>query len=69
MASPKPLTPAEQSRVDYMKVRHAVTKVDAPVIKVHPDNPFLDDTADDETNQIPLSLQGKPFKCLVPRPA
>ena len=69
MASPKPLTPAEQSRVDYMKVRHAVTKVDAPVIKVHPDNPFLDDTADDETNQIPLSQQGMLFKCLVPRPA
>lgn len=69
MASPKPLTPAEQSRVDYMKVRHAVTKDDAPVIKVHPDNPFLSDTSDDEINQIPLSLQGKPFKCLVPRPA
>lgn len=69
MASPKPLTPAEQSRVDYLKVRHAVTKEDAPVIKVHPDNPFLSDTSDDEINQIPLSLQGKPFKCLVPRPA
>lgn len=69
MASPKPLTPAEQSRVDYMKVRHAVTKEDAPIIKVHPDNPFLSDTSDDEINQIPLSLQGKPFKCLVPRPA
>ena len=69
MASPKPLTPAEQSRVDYMKVRRAVTKVPAPVIKVHPDNAFLSDTSDDETNQIPLSLQGKPFKCLVPRPA
>lgn len=69
MASPKPLTPAEQSRVDYLKVRRAVTKADAPVIKVHPDNPFLSDTSDDEANQIPLSQQGKPFKCLVPRPA
>lgn len=69
MASPKPLTPAEQSRVDYMKVRYAVTKADAPIIKVHPDNPFLSDTSDDEINQIPLSLQGKPFKCQVPRPA
>lgn len=68
MASLKPLTPAEQSRVDYLKVRRAVTKVDAPVIKVHSDNPFLGDTSDDEINQIPLSLQGKPFKCLVPRP-
>lgn len=69
MASFKPLTPAEQSRVDYLKVRHAVTKAKAPVIKVHPDNPFLPDTSDDKINQIPLSLQGKPFKCLVPRPA
>ncbi|SNY40885.1 hypothetical protein SAMN05660659_04890 [Pseudomonas sp. LAMO17WK12:I6] len=69
MASRQPLTPAEQSRVDYLKVRRAVTKVPAPVIKVHPDNPFLSDTSDDETNQIPLSQQGKLFKCLVPRPA
>ncbi|MBK5345446.1 hypothetical protein JFU48_29355 [Pseudomonas sp. TH49] len=69
MANPKPLTPAEQSRVDYLKVRRAVTKVDAPVIKVDPENPFLPDTSDDDKNQIPLSLQGKPFKCLVPRPA
>ncbi|WP_338801099.1 hypothetical protein V9L13_00015 [Pseudomonas sp. RSB 5.4] len=69
MASFKPLTPAEQSRADYLKVRHTVTKANAPVIKVHPDNPFLPDTPDDEINQIPVSQQGKPFKCLVPRPA
>ena len=68
MANPKPLTPAEQSRVDYLKVRRAVTSADPAVIEVHPDNPFLPDTSDDDKNQIPLSLQGKPFKCLVPRP-
>ncbi|GGK42310.1 hypothetical protein SAMN04490189_0887 [Pseudomonas koreensis] len=65
----KSLTPAEQSRVNYLKIRHAVTTADAPVIRVHPDNKFLDDEPDDDINQVPLLMQGQPFKCLVDIPA
>ena len=65
----KSLTPAEQSRDNYLKIRHAVTTADAPVIGVHPDNKFLDDEPDDDINQVPLRIQGQPFKCLVDRPA
>jgi hypothetical protein len=68
MASLRSLTPAEQSRVNYVKVRNAVKRLDSPVIRVHPDNAFLDDEPDDAINQIPLRQQGKTFKCLVDRP-
>ncbi|WP_198402856.1 hypothetical protein [Pseudomonas koreensis] len=68
MASLKPLTPAEQSRVNYLKIRHAVTTADAPQLVVHPDNAFLPDEPDDAINQVPLRLQGQVFKCFAARP-
>ncbi|CAI8791473.1 Ig-like_bact domain-containing protein [Pseudomonas sp. IT-347P] len=64
----KKLTPAQQSRRDYRKIRLAAPKMDALPPEIHPDNPLLPDQAGDGKNQVPLSLQGLPLKINVPRP-
>lgn len=64
----KKLTPAQQSRLDYQKLRFATPLMDALPLEIHPDNPLLPATADDPGNQIPRDLQGLPLKVNVPRP-
>lgn len=63
----KKLTPAQQSRLDYKRIRLAAPKMDAEPPQIDPRNPLLPPLGDDK-NQLPLSLQGLPLKVNVPRP-
>ncbi|WP_174245048.1 hypothetical protein [Pseudomonas sp. S49] len=64
----KKLTPAQQSRLDYKRIRLAAPKMDADPPQIHPDNPLLPDQVGDGKNQVPLSLQGLELKVNIPRP-
>jgi len=64
----KKLTPAQQSRLDYKRIRLAAPKMDAEPPEIHPDNPLLPDQVDDGKNQVPRLLQGLELKVNVPRP-
>lgn len=64
----KKLTPAQQSRMDYKRLRLAAPKMDAEPPQIHPDNPLLPDLVGDGKNQVPVSLQGLELKVNVPRP-
>nr|WP_315447113.1 hypothetical protein [uncultured Pseudomonas sp.] len=64
----KKLTSAQQSRLDYQKLRFATPLMDALPLEIHPDNPLLPATADDPGNQVPRALQGLALKVNVPRP-
>jgi hypothetical protein len=64
----KKLTSAQQSRLDYKKIRLAAPQMDAEPLQIHPDNPLLPNQVGDGKNQVPLSLQGLELKVNVPRP-
>jgi len=64
----KKLTPAQQSRLDYKRIRLAAPKMDAEPPEIHPDNPLLPDQVGDGKNQVPRLLQGLELKVNVPRP-
>lgn len=64
----KKLTSAQQSRLDYQKLRFATPLMPSLPLEIHPDNPLLPATADDPGNQVPRNLQGLPLKVNVPRP-
>ncbi|MFJ7312423.1 hypothetical protein ACIQVE_06575 [Pseudomonas sp. NPDC098747] len=72
MTKHEKLTLAEKSRLDYEKLRSSARAAEpAPkpsVPTIHPDNPLLPATADDEGNQVPAILQGFPLKMMVPGP-
>ncbi|VVN48768.1 hypothetical protein PS619_06130 [Pseudomonas fluorescens] len=63
----KKLTPAQQSRLDYQKIRLAAPKMDAFPPEIHPDNPLLPDQPGDGKNQVHRSIQGLPLKINIPR--
>ncbi|EJM81190.1 hypothetical protein PMI34_05241 [Pseudomonas sp. GM74] len=69
MSSLEKITSAQQSRLNYKKIRLASPKVVADPPKLHADNPLLPDTTDDLPNQLHRMYQGAALKVLVPRPA
>lgn len=53
---------ADQAREAYKKLRLSSPRL-APAKPIfHSDNPLLPDTPDDETDQLPLALHGRPLK-------
>ncbi|WP_228759377.1 hypothetical protein [Pseudomonas neuropathica] len=66
MTSFHSLTPA-QNRERFFGVRFRSPKAAALPPKLHPDNPLLDDEADDSPNQLHSSFQGFPLKVQIPR--
>ncbi|MNQ24308.1 hypothetical protein D3C85_374990 [compost metagenome] len=68
MSSLEKITSAQQSRLNYKKIRLSSPKVVAGPPNLHTDNPLLPNTPDDLPNQLHRMYQGVELKVEVPRP-